>query len=323
MSAMDELSRADAAPGAARGSMFSQPGLAGPVAGATPQDLDRLRARHAAERLGRPLVPAKAASPRLSGELFDRLLSYGTPRRSQPGDVLFRPGDEDVDLIVVDRGLGGGHPDGDRRRARGDRGQSGCGRLRGRTEPADRAERLPSVPGAGGRDGLPGLARALAAADGERRRAVRRRLPGAGRPPGAAAPRTAARGRWRSSATPVSAAALALRTYAARQRLIHLWFNAGTPEGRAMMESSGLTGDDLPAVVMPGATLKRATPGELAQKLNLSYHRSPGPASRRHDRRRRPGRARGRRLRRVRGPGHRGDRRRRHRRAGRGQLPDR
>jgi thioredoxin reductase (NADPH) len=41
-----------------------------------------------------------------------------------------------------------------------------------------------------------------------------------------------------------------------------------------MMESSGLTEEDLPAVVMPGATLKRTTPGELAQKLNLSYHRS-------------------------------------------------
>jgi thioredoxin reductase (NADPH) len=40
------------------------------------------------------------------------------------------------------------------------------------------------------------------------------------------------------------------------------------------MESSGLTEDDLPAVVLPGATLKRATPGTLAQKLNLSYHRS-------------------------------------------------
>src|SRR5260370_23838295 len=41
-----------------------------------------------------------------------------------------------------------------------------------------------------------------------------------------------------------------------------------------MMESSGLTEDDLPAVVMPGATLKQATPGGLAEKLGLSYHRS-------------------------------------------------
>jgi len=71
-----------------------------------------------------------------------------------------------------------------------------------------------------------------------------------------------------------SAAALALRTYAARQRLIHLWFDAGTPAGRAMMESCGLTEDDLPAVALPGATLKQATPGALADKLGLSYRRS-------------------------------------------------
>ncbi len=71
-----------------------------------------------------------------------------------------------------------------------------------------------------------------------------------------------------------SAAALALRTYAARQRLIHRWFDADTPAGRAMMESSGLTEDDLPAVVMPGTTLKQATPGGLADKLGLSYRRS-------------------------------------------------
>src|ERR1700722_5574558 len=101
---MDELSRADAALGAARGPMFSQPGLAGPVAGATPQDRDRLRARHASGRRGKPLVPAGAASPRLGDELFARLLAYGTPQATHPGDVLFRPGSEDVDRIAVERG---------------------------------------------------------------------------------------------------------------------------------------------------------------------------------------------------------------------------
>ena len=104
MTAMDELSRADAAPWAARGSMFSQPGLAGPVAWATPHDLDRLRASHARGRLGKPLVPTSVASPRLGDELFARLLAYGTPQETHRGDVLFRPGDEDADLIVVDRG---------------------------------------------------------------------------------------------------------------------------------------------------------------------------------------------------------------------------
>src|SRR6202044_4106802 len=35
---------------------------------------------------------------------FARLLTYGTPHETRQGDVLFRPGDEDVDLIVVDQG---------------------------------------------------------------------------------------------------------------------------------------------------------------------------------------------------------------------------
>src|ERR1700689_2835323 len=101
---MDELSRAAAAPWAARGPVFSQPGLARPVAWATPDDLHRLRASHARGQLGEPLVPASVASPRLGDELFARLLTYGTPRETHRGDVLFRPGDEDVDLIVVDQG---------------------------------------------------------------------------------------------------------------------------------------------------------------------------------------------------------------------------
>ena len=50
------------------------------------------------------LVPTSVASPRLGDELFARLLAYGTPQETHPGDVLFTPGDEDVDLIVVDRG---------------------------------------------------------------------------------------------------------------------------------------------------------------------------------------------------------------------------
>jgi len=69
VTSMDELSRAVAAPWAARGSVFSRPGLARPVAWATPHDLDRLRASHARGRLGEPLVPTSVASPRLGDEL--------------------------------------------------------------------------------------------------------------------------------------------------------------------------------------------------------------------------------------------------------------
>ena len=78
--------------------------LARPVAWAAPDDLDRQRASQARGALGKPLVPASVASPRLGDELFARLLAYGTPHETHQGDVLFRPGDEDVDLIVVGRG---------------------------------------------------------------------------------------------------------------------------------------------------------------------------------------------------------------------------
>jgi CRP-like cAMP-binding protein len=101
VAAMNELPRAGAEPWAGRGSEFSQAGLARPVAWATPDDLDRLRASHGRGQLGKPLVPTSVASPRLGDELFARLLSYGTPQEIARGDVLFRPGDEDTDLIVV------------------------------------------------------------------------------------------------------------------------------------------------------------------------------------------------------------------------------
>ena len=78
MTAMNELSRTAAAPWAARGSAFSQPGLARPAAWAAPHDLDRLRASHARGRPGKPLVPTSVASPRLGNELFARLVAYGT-----------------------------------------------------------------------------------------------------------------------------------------------------------------------------------------------------------------------------------------------------
>jgi thioredoxin reductase (NADPH) len=270
---MNELSRADAAPWAARGSMFSQPGLARPVAWATPQDLDRLRARHARGRLGKPLVPTSVSSPRLSNELFARLLAYGTPQETRPGDVLFAPGDEDVDLIVVDRGAAEVV----------------------RTETADVPAATVAVVDAGGfvgelnlltgqnvyllcrvREGgtvyrvSPDRLRQLMANDVELSDVVFRAL---------IARRELLQRSTASRSVEIvggarSAAALALRTYAARQRLIHLWFDADTPAGRAMMESSGLIEDDMPAVVMPGATLKQATPGGLAEKLGLSYHRS-------------------------------------------------
>jgi len=253
--------------------MFSQAGLARPVAWASPQDLDRLRARHPRGRPGRPLVPVSEASPRLGGELFARLLAYGTPHQTRRGEVLFRPGDADVDLIVVDRGsvevvrtatgrvpaatvatVDAGGFVGELNLLTGQNVY-----LLGQVRERGQVYRVP-----------PERLRQLMASDVELSDIVfkaliaRREL----------LQRSAAALAVEIIGTDRSAAALALRTYAARQRLIHLWFDADTPAGQGMMKSAGLTADDLPAVVMPDTTLKRTTPGELADKLGLSYRRS-------------------------------------------------
>jgi thioredoxin reductase (NADPH) len=268
---------------AARRNRFSQAGLAEPVPWADPAELARLRSdpRELARlRSGRgrgrpdqPLVPTGVASPRLSEELFARLLTYGTPQETRRGDVLFRPGDEDVDLIVVERGTVDVI----------------------RTATADVPAATVATVDAGGFVGelnlltgqntylqaqvrtggtihrvSPERLRQLMANDVELSDIVFKAL---------IARRELLQRSTAALAVEIvggnrSAAALALRTYAARQSLIHLWFDADTPAGRAMMRSSSLTADDLPAVVLPGETLKQATPGELADKLGLSYRRS-------------------------------------------------
>src|ERR1700761_2545092 len=255
---------------AARRAGFSQAGLAEPVAWADPREVARLRASRGRGRPGQPLVPTSVASPRLSDELFARLLAYGTPQETHRGDVLFQPGDEDVDLIVVERGTVAVI----------------------RTATADVPAATVATVDAGGFVGelnlltgqntyllaqartggtiyrvSPERLRQLLANDVELSDTVFRAL---------IARRELLQRSTAALAVEIiggnrSAAALALRTYAARQQLIHLWFDADTPAGRAMMRSSGLTADDLPAVVLPGATLKQATPGELADKLGLSY----------------------------------------------------
>jgi thioredoxin reductase (NADPH) len=220
-----------------------------------------------------PLVPTRTASPQLSEELFGRLVGYGTPQETRPGDVLFKPGDIDVDLIVVARGSvdvirtqTAGVPAENVAKVRAGGFVGELNLLTGqnvyllcRVREAGTVYRV-----------TPESLRQLMANDGElsdiifRALVARREL--LQRSTGARAVEIIG--------NPRSAAGLAVRTYAARQHLIHVWFDADSPAGEALMASSGLTDDDLPAVVMPGTTLKRATPGTLGQQLNLTYHRS-------------------------------------------------
>jgi thioredoxin reductase (NADPH) len=69
----------------------------------------------------------------------------------------------------------------------------------------------------------------------------------------------------------MSAAALAVRTYAARQRLPHLWLDADSLAGQALIQSAPLAAAQLPAVITPDRVLHNATPGKLAAVLGLAY----------------------------------------------------
>jgi thioredoxin reductase (NADPH) len=73
-----------------------------------------------------------------------------------------------------------------------------------------------------------------------------------------------------------SAAALALRTYAARLQLPHTWNDIDTPAGAALARAVAAPADELPVVITPGAVLRRATPSMLAEHLGLSYRPRSG-----------------------------------------------
>lgn len=77
--------------------------------------------------------------------------------------------------------------------------------------------------------------------------------------------------------SPFSSRALALRTFAARQQLAHTWFDCDSVDGQSLLRAAELTSDDLPAVILPDAVLRNATPGQLAENVGLSVPASWSP----------------------------------------------
>jgi thioredoxin reductase (NADPH) len=68
-----------------------------------------------------------------------------------------------------------------------------------------------------------------------------------------------------------SAASLELRTFAARLRLIHLYFEADSIAGQALMRAVEAETGDLPVVITPDKVMRRATAEIMARELGLSY----------------------------------------------------
>lgn len=71
--------------------------------------------------------------------------------------------------------------------------------------------------------------------------------------------------------------ALALRTFAARNRLAYSWIDLEEADDiGVLLASKGLRLGDTPVVITPTAILRHPTPGQFAEQLGLTYHSIPG-----------------------------------------------
>jgi thioredoxin reductase (NADPH) len=70
---------------------------------------------------------------------------------------------------------------------------------------------------------------------------------------------------------------LELRTYVAQTLLPNYWLDAASDPGRSLMRRAGLGEDDLPAAMVKGSLLRRATPRTLAEVLGLTYRADGRP----------------------------------------------
>ncbi|MCQ1954507.1 cyclic nucleotide-binding domain-containing thioredoxin-disulfide reductase [Arthrobacter sp. zg-Y238] len=70
--------------------------------------------------------------------------------------------------------------------------------------------------------------------------------------------------------TEASSGLLALRRFAERLDLIHTVFVV-PPDDMGVLDGHGIAADDLPAALIQGKLIKRATPGTIAERLGLSY----------------------------------------------------
>jgi thioredoxin reductase (NADPH) len=74
-----------------------------------------------------------------------------------------------------------------------------------------------------------------------------------------------------------SAEALALRSFASRNRLVYSWIDIeGADDVGELLAAMGLTAGDTPVVATANDVLSRATPGEFAELLGLTYRPIPG-----------------------------------------------
>jgi thioredoxin reductase (NADPH) len=215
-------------------------------------------------------VTNPVAYPPLSDAQLARLRSYGTPQTVEAGEILYGPGDATYDLIVTEKAMVEIVQPATRDGPEEPLVRFGPGSFLGelnmltgqavyliaRVVEDGRVHRI-----------APARFRQLMAEDPE----LSDLLLEAFRARREVLTHNAASRGLELVGTAMDSASLALRTYAARRRLPHLWFDADSAAGKTLIEAASLTSADLPAALMPNRVLRRATPGELAQTLGLSY----------------------------------------------------
>ncbi|MFD6444842.1 FAD-dependent oxidoreductase [Promicromonospora sp. NPDC060204] len=205
----------------------------------------------------------------LTSHQLERLASYGVVQQVRERDVVFRPGDPSYDLIVIESGqielvI---QPDGEESEAHvASYGPGGIlGELNLLTGQTARLTARVIRPGLIHRI-APARFRRLMADDPELSEVLLQTF-------------LSRRDELRDSpvtrrieivGSGVSGEALALRTYAARQRLAHVWLDVDSVEGAAILASVPLAAPDLPTVILRDRILRRATPGAMAQALGLA-----------------------------------------------------
>jgi thioredoxin reductase (NADPH) len=206
--------------------------------------------------------------PALSQELTDRLRAYGSLETIAAGDLLYHPGDDRYDLIVIESG----------------RVELLCDAISGQA-PVRIAEMGPGdflgelslftgermfitacarEPGTIYRIG-PQSFRRLMAQDAELSDII-------------LTASYSRRGLLKTALADTveiidhrnSAPALTLQVYAERMELPHTWTDADSPRGAAMLTSLDLQPADLPAVLLPDGVLLNADPTQLARRIGLA-----------------------------------------------------
>jgi thioredoxin reductase (NADPH) len=223
-----------------------------------------------------PLVQTvqDAAMAVLTPEMIDDLREFGTERRIDAGDVLYRAGDATYDFMVILEGevlVVRPDRDGEVPIVRHDEGRF-LGELNLLT-----GQRVYLT----ARVTRPGRVLVITVDDFRRMMSTK---------PDVAdvifraflARRDALRQNEGSDALKIigsrfSAEALALRAYAARARLVHRWIDVEEAQDvDVLLADMGFRRRDIPVVVTPTAVLRHTTPGELAEHLGLTYHGTPG-----------------------------------------------